>query len=79
MLISLEINVQSPQETIKLLMLKRGSQDAVTGLQLVPKTAQLDMAHLQSKVLALEGIIHLYIMADDTGRGQACKQHFAKK
>ena len=46
---------------------------------MVPKTAQLDMAHLQSKVLALEGIIHLYIMADDTGRGEACKQNFVKK
>ena len=43
------------------------------------KSTQLDVTHLRSKALALEGFIHVYNMADDTEDPEACKQHFAKK
>ena len=78
-LISMEMNETSLQDSIALLRTKRGTQGAVERLQVVLKSTQLDVAYLSSKVLTLEGFIHVYNMADDTDDPEACKQHFSKK
>ena len=78
-LISMEMNETSLQDSIALLRTKRGTQGAVERLQVVLKSTQLDVAYLSSKVLTLKGFIHVYNMADDTDDPEACKQHFSKK
>ena len=58
-IISMETNAKSLRDSIALLQTKRGTQEAVERLQVVLKSTQLDAAHLRSKVLALEGFIHV--------------------
>ena len=75
----METNAQSLQKFIALLRTKRGAQEAVERIQVVLKSTQLDVAHLRRKVLALEGFIYVYKMADDTEEHEVFMQHFAKK